>query len=60
MEQIEIIREPDNGRELGVLYQDQQETKMRGFGDTIPEALENLADIMRYSDFFDHTETESF
>lgn len=60
MEHIEIIREPVNEREVGVAYLDRQKVEMNAYGDTVAEAFENLARIMREDDEYDHTETEAF
>lgn len=60
MENIEIIRKPHNGTNVGVTYTDHQNYEINAYGDTIAEAFENLARIMRASDEYDHTETESF
>ncbi|AGC34466.1 hypothetical protein HVTV-2_gp97 [Haloarcula virus HVTV-2] len=60
MEHIEIIRSPMNEREVGVAYLDRQKVEIKAYGDTLPEAFENLARIMRENDEYDHSETESF
>jgi len=60
MEHIEIIREPIKDCEVGVTYRDKQEVRIRAYGDTLPEAFENLSQVMRKTGMFDHTETESF
>jgi len=60
MEHIEIIREPMNEREIGVAFLDRQKVEVKAYGDTLPEAFENLARIMRENDEYDDTETEAF
>ncbi|AGM11950.1 hypothetical protein DNAM5_91 [Haloarcula californiae tailed virus 1] len=59
MPQIELIRNPMNERSIGVRYESADRREVKGYGDDLAEAFDNLALVMRESDNFDETNLDS-